>query len=208
MWPFYSCLCFHGKSKGSSYIAQYPVLRTVQSALHFTSLTDLFTQTPSRLLWEASSHMLQLMREGCSYTYPPLSIARYSFNSAEWTGAMCRTKLDSPSLQSLLSVSVELGLVFLSVSVNLTSSVSTVSLCTIPSLSLSFNPTASVSTLSLCSTWPWSFFLFLCHSYLISLYSQSLFHSFTLCFSVSFSIPLHQSLDTVSISARHSDETL
>ena len=23
--------------------------------------------------------MLQLMREGCSYTYPPLSIARYSF---------------------------------------------------------------------------------------------------------------------------------
>ena len=31
--------------KASSYIAQYPVLRTVQSALHFTSLTDLFTQT-------------------------------------------------------------------------------------------------------------------------------------------------------------------
>ena len=23
--------------------------------------------------------MLKLMREGCSYTYPPLSIARYSF---------------------------------------------------------------------------------------------------------------------------------
>ena len=64
--------------KASFYIAQYPVLRTVQSASHFTSLTDMFTQTPSRLLWEASSHMLQLMREGCSYTYPPLSIARYS----------------------------------------------------------------------------------------------------------------------------------
>ena len=61
--------------KASSYIAQYPVLRTVQSALHFTSLTDLFTQTPSWLLWEASSHMC----EGCSYTYQPLSIARYSF---------------------------------------------------------------------------------------------------------------------------------
>ena len=70
------CCC---KLKASSYIAQYPVLRTVQSALHFTSLTDLFTQIPSRLLWEASSHMLQLMRGGCSYTYPPLSIARYSF---------------------------------------------------------------------------------------------------------------------------------
>ena len=27
----------------------------------------------------ASSHMLQLMREGCSYTCPPLSIARYLF---------------------------------------------------------------------------------------------------------------------------------
>ena len=65
--------------KASSYIAQYPVLRTAQSALHFTSLTDLFSQTPSQLLWETSSHMLQLMRESCSYTYPPLSIARYSF---------------------------------------------------------------------------------------------------------------------------------
>ena len=65
--------------KSSSYIAQYPVVRTVQCALHFTSLTDLFTQTPSRLLWEASSHMLQLMREGCSYTYPPLSIVRVQF---------------------------------------------------------------------------------------------------------------------------------
>ena len=65
--------------KTSSYIVQYPVLTTVQSALHFTSLTDLFTQTPFRLLWEASSHTLQLMREGCSYTYPPLSIVRYSF---------------------------------------------------------------------------------------------------------------------------------
>ena len=30
--------------KASSYIAQYPVLRTAQSALHFTSLTDLYTQ--------------------------------------------------------------------------------------------------------------------------------------------------------------------
>ena len=64
--------------KVCSYIAQYPLIRTIQSALHFTSLADLFTQTPSRLHWEASSHMLQLMREGCSYTYPPLSIARYS----------------------------------------------------------------------------------------------------------------------------------
>ena len=61
------------------YIAQYLILRTVQSAIHFTSLTDLFTQSLPQLLWEASSHMLQLMHEGCSYTCPPLSIARYSF---------------------------------------------------------------------------------------------------------------------------------
>ena len=54
------------KVKASSYIAQYSVLRTALNALHFTSVTDLFTQTPSRLLWEASS----------SYTYPPLSIVR------------------------------------------------------------------------------------------------------------------------------------
>ena len=54
---------------------QVPVFSTVQSALYFTSLTDLFTQTPSRLLWEAYIHM----REGYSYTYPPLYIARYSF---------------------------------------------------------------------------------------------------------------------------------
>ena len=55
------------------------MLRIAQGALHLISLTDLFNQTPTQLLWEASSHMLQLMREGCSYTYPSLSIAGYSF---------------------------------------------------------------------------------------------------------------------------------
>ena len=60
-------------------MAQYPILRIAQSALHFSSPTDLFNQTPSQLLWEASSRMVQLMRGGCSYTYPPLSIASYSF---------------------------------------------------------------------------------------------------------------------------------
>ena len=78
-------------SKSSFYIAQYPVLSTIQSALHITSLTDLFTQTPSRLHWEASSHMLQLMREGCSCTYPPLSIVRYSFKQLSEL-EQCRVK--------------------------------------------------------------------------------------------------------------------
>ena len=50
---------FYKKVKASSYIVQYPVLRTIQSTLHFISMTDLFTQTPSWLLWEASSYMLQ-----------------------------------------------------------------------------------------------------------------------------------------------------
>ena len=65
--------------KSSYNIAQYPILWIAQSVLHFTSLTGLFNQTLSQLLWEASSHMLQLMCEDCLYTYPPLSIARYSF---------------------------------------------------------------------------------------------------------------------------------
>ena len=47
--------------------------------LRFVCPADLFTQTPSQLIWEASSHTLQLMREGCSYTYPPQSFATYSF---------------------------------------------------------------------------------------------------------------------------------
>ncbi|KAK2184769.1 hypothetical protein NP493_253g01000 [Ridgeia piscesae] len=67
--------------KVSSYIAQYPILRIAQSALHITSLADLFNQTPSQLLWEASSHMLQL-------TYPPLVYSQVLIYTAEWTGAM------------------------------------------------------------------------------------------------------------------------
>ena len=54
LFLLHTILHTHKKVKGSSYVAQYPVLRTAQSALHFTCLTDLFTQTPSRLLWEAS----------------------------------------------------------------------------------------------------------------------------------------------------------
>jgi len=45
----------------------------------------------TRLLWEASSHMLQLMCEGCSCTYPPLSIARYSYTQLSEL-EQCRVK--------------------------------------------------------------------------------------------------------------------
>ena len=69
------------KGKISSYIgfAQYPILRIARSALHFTCLADLYNLTPSQLISEASSNMLQLMCKDCSYTYPPLCIARHSF---------------------------------------------------------------------------------------------------------------------------------
>ena len=46
---------------------------------HFTFLTDMFNQTSSQILWKTSNHMLQLMHEGCAYTYPPLYIGRNSF---------------------------------------------------------------------------------------------------------------------------------
>ena len=82
----------------SSYIAQYP-------GLPGTSLTDLFTQTPSRLIWEASSHMLQLMREGCSYTYPPLSIARNSFIQLSEL-EQCRVKKFAQGFNTAAQVSI------------------------------------------------------------------------------------------------------
>ena len=56
------------------YIAQCPVCRTIQSARHFTYLLALFNQTLSRLLWEASSHIVQLIRIDWSYTYQSQSI--------------------------------------------------------------------------------------------------------------------------------------
>ena len=40
---------------------------------------DLLIPTPIRLLWEASTTMLKLLREDHSFTYPPLSIVKYSF---------------------------------------------------------------------------------------------------------------------------------
>ena len=39
----------------------------------------LSSSTSESTSWKSSSHMLQLMHEGCSYTYPPLSIARHTF---------------------------------------------------------------------------------------------------------------------------------
>ena len=47
---------------------------------HFTlqSLTHMFIPTPTQLLWDPLSHAA-ITHEGYSLTFPPLSIARYSF---------------------------------------------------------------------------------------------------------------------------------
>ena len=68
------------KSKGSFYIAQYPVRWTAQSASHFLpSLTDLFIPTPFSASPGSILASQQLRAKTKSLTFPPLSIARYSF---------------------------------------------------------------------------------------------------------------------------------
>ena len=60
------------------YIALYPVHWTAQSALHFPPLADLFIPTPFSASLGSILAMQQL-RNDYSVTYPPLSVARYSF---------------------------------------------------------------------------------------------------------------------------------
>ena len=68
------------KSKGSFYIAQYPVRWTAQSASHFLpSLTELFIPTPFSASPGSILARQQLRAKTKSLTFPPLSIARYSF---------------------------------------------------------------------------------------------------------------------------------
>ena len=60
------------------YIALYPVHWTAQSALHFPPLAELFIPTPFSASLGSILAMQQL-RNDYSLTFPPLSIARYSF---------------------------------------------------------------------------------------------------------------------------------
>ena len=83
------------KGKDSFYIAQYPVRWTAQSASHvLPTLTDLFIPT----LFSASPGSIltrqQLRAETKSLTFPPLSIARYSFiqlsqQGRQWSEIKC-----------------------------------------------------------------------------------------------------------------------
>ena len=66
------------KKKVWFYIALYPVRWTAQSALHFPPLADLFIPTPFSASLGSILAMQQL-RNDYSLTFPPLSIARYSF---------------------------------------------------------------------------------------------------------------------------------
>ena len=63
-----------GKGKKlRSYIARYPVHRTAQSALHFTPWQTCSFQGHLNFFGKYSA-TLQLLREGYSFTYPPLSV--------------------------------------------------------------------------------------------------------------------------------------
>ena len=79
------------KGKGSFYIAQYPVHWTAQSALHFLpSLTDLFIPTPFSASPGSILARQQLRAKTKSLTFPPLSIARYSFIQLSQQGRQWR----------------------------------------------------------------------------------------------------------------------
>ena len=57
---------------------KFEQLRDCSERFTLHPLADLFIPMPSRLLWEHSA-TLQLLHEECSFRYPPLSVARYSF---------------------------------------------------------------------------------------------------------------------------------
>ena len=66
------------KVKVRSYIAQYPVLETAQSTLHFTHRQTCSFQGHFNFSWKHSA-ILQLLRKDYSFRYPCMSVARYSF---------------------------------------------------------------------------------------------------------------------------------
>ena len=76
------------KVKVSSYIAQYQYLRIAQKALHFTTLADLFNQTRSRLLWEASSHAIinarRLFIQMSTTIYSHILYIAMNWSNVEW----------------------------------------------------------------------------------------------------------------------------
>ena len=81
------------KKKGSFYIAQYPVRWPAQSASHFLpSLTDLFIPTPFSASPGSILARQQLRAKTKSLTFPPLSIAWYSFIQLSRQGRQWRER--------------------------------------------------------------------------------------------------------------------
>ena len=77
------------KGKGSFYIAQYAVRWTAQSASHFLpSLIDLFIPTPFSASPGSILARQQIRAKTKSLTFPPLSIARYSFMQLSEQGCL------------------------------------------------------------------------------------------------------------------------
>ena len=85
------------KCIGSFYIAQYPVRWTAQSASHFLpSPTDLFIPTPFSASPGSILARQQLRAKTKSLTFPPLSIARYSFIQLSEQGRLCEVNEKCP----------------------------------------------------------------------------------------------------------------
>ena len=79
--------------KGCFYIAQYPVRWTVQSALHFLpSLADPVHSDTNSASPGSILVMQQLRATTKSLTFPPLSIARYSFIQLSQQGRQWRER--------------------------------------------------------------------------------------------------------------------
>ena len=68
------------KVKACSNIAQHPVLGTVQSALHFTPWQTCSFQCHLDFSGKHSD-TLQSLHEDYSFTYPPSSVASFSFTA-------------------------------------------------------------------------------------------------------------------------------
>ena len=71
-------------------VKRFPVLKTAQTTFTFTSLADLFYQTTSQLLWEASSHTA-INAQRLHIQIATISTARYSFTQLSEL-EQCRVK--------------------------------------------------------------------------------------------------------------------
>ena len=93
-WSFLVSPLFHRKKgKGSFYIAQYPVRWTAQSALHCFALPDRPVHCDTNSASPGSILARQQLRAKTkSLTFPPLSIARYSFLQLSQLGRQWRER--------------------------------------------------------------------------------------------------------------------